>query len=459
MECWKEERGERKRVAAGREILEIAPHQGPSSTATVWRDLPVAGEDPCSSIGAHLWRTHVIAVEERFRHANEFEVEDNDHHIQSKPHDQVVSVQIQPSLHPDTASMANLSNGLRQIRCRAALPAPQWQPTLALRSSRHEVRRTLTAKADGTSTTSTTAAATPEGPINPTAASLDAVKIPYEGVWHARHVPATPSYFTREPAFNDLYIRLTAMLTKYSHLPTLKGNEAPLQPWMRLEHIRQHMGEPIKASYFAKVIRVAKRLNLIEPSLRPKEVSIVIQQLVRAINPAENRPVPLTLDRFGRAVGTGKRKESTARAFVVEGTGQFLVNGKTLSEMFGRVHDRESAAWALLATQRIDKYNVWALVGGGGVTGQAEALTMAVAKALIAHEPALKPALRKGKALFPRDFLFYHDIANKFNSWLHHERQQDSGEEEAWQSQGPQGSRLGQAIIVTSITSKESLTR
>lgn len=422
----------------------------------MWRDLSVAGEDPCpTGDGARLWRTHVIVIEERFRHANEFEVEDNDHHTRTKPHDQVVSVQIQPSLHPDTASMANLSNGLRQIRCRAALPAPQWQPTLALRSSS---RRTLTAKADGTSTSTTTTTSPEAAPINPTAASLDAVKIPYEGVWHARHVPATPSYFTREPAFNDLYIRLTAMLTKYSHLPTLKGNEAPLQPWMRLEHIRQHMGEPIKASYFARVIRVAKRLNLIEPSLRPKEVSVVIQQLVRAINPAENRPVPLTLDRFGRAVGTGKRKESTARAFVVEGTGQFLVNGKTLSEMFGRVHDRESAAWALLATQRIDKYNVWALVSGGGVTGQAEALTMAVAKALIAHEPALKPALRKGKALFSRDFVPSCHIANKSNSWLHHERQQDSGEEEARQGQGPQGSRLGQAIIVTSI-SQESATR
>lgn len=186
------------------------------------------------------------------------------------------------------------------------------------------------------------------------------------------------------------------MLTKYHHLPTLKPNEAPLLPWMRLDHIRQQMGERIKAAYFAKVVRVAKRLNLIEPSLRPNEVNIAIQQLTRAINPFENRPTPITVDRFGRAVGVGKRKASTARAFVVEGTGDFLVNGKPLSEIFGRVHDRESAAWALMATQRIDKYNVWALVRGGGTTGQAEALTLAVAKALLAHEPALKPALRKG---------------------------------------------------------------
>lgn len=238
-----------------------------------------------------------------------------------------------------------------------------------------------------------------EDPANPSAASMEAVIIPYQDVRHARHVPLSPSYFTREPHFNDLYIRLTSMLTKYHHLPTLPPNEAPLLPWMRLEHIRQQMGEPIKASYFSKVIRVAKRLNLIEPSVRPQEVNLVIKQLTRAINPFENRPRPITLDKFGRAVGTGKRKESTARAFVVEGTGEVLVNGKTLTEVFGRVHDRESAIWALTATQRIDKYNVWALVKGGGTTGQAEALTLAVAKALLAHEPALKPALRKGKLI------------------------------------------------------------
>lgn len=45
---------------------------------------------------------------------------------------------------------------------------------------------------------------------------------------------------------------------------------------------------------------------------------------------------------------------------------------------------------------RLDKYNVWALVEGGGTTGQAEALAMAVAKAVIVHEPALKTPLRKG---------------------------------------------------------------
>lgn len=167
-------------------------------------------------------------------------------------------------------------------------------------------------------------------------------------------------------------------------------------PWTKLEEMRAQMGEPIKSSHYAKVMRVAKRLNLIEPSLRPAEVTVALTEFTRDINPFLNMPNPIQIDKFGRAVGVGKRKESTARAFVVEGTGEILVNGKTLSEAFGRVHDRESAVWALTATERLDKYNVWVLVEGGGTTGQAEAITLAVAKALVAHEPALKTALRKG---------------------------------------------------------------
>lgn len=226
---------------------------------------------------------------------------------------------------------------------------------------------------------------------------VESVQIPYQGITHARTVPATPSYFSREPQFNDLYIRISNLLTKYYHLPTVSPGEAPQVPWTKLDEMRSQMGEPIKASHYAKVIRVAKRLNLIEPTLRPAEVKIALQEFARDINPFLNMPSLLTIDKFGRAVGVGKRKESTARAFVVEGTGEVLVNGKPLSEAFGRVHDRESAVWALTATERLDKYNVWALVEGGGTTGQAEALTLAVAKALIAHEPALKTALRKGK--------------------------------------------------------------
>jgi len=127
----------------------------------------------------------------------------------------------------------------------------------------------------------------------------------------------------------------------------------------------------------------------------PVTVKAALDHYKRDIQPQLNEAKPILIDKFGRALAAGRRKSSTARAWVVEGTGEYLVNGKTLAEAFGRIHDRESAIWALKATERVDKYNVWALVEGGGTTGQAEALTLAIAKALLAHEPALKPALRR----------------------------------------------------------------
>jgi small subunit ribosomal protein S9 len=160
---------------------------------------------------------------------------------------------------------------------------------------------------------------------------------------------------------------------------------------------RNIVGEPVKAAKYHKILQVLQRLNQIHPSLMPNDVKTALAEYKRDLNPYLNVAKPIPIDAFGRALGAGRRKSSTARAWVVEGTGQVLVNGKPLTEAFGRVHDRESAIWALKATERVDKYNVWALVEGGGTTGQAEALTLAVAKALLAHEPLLKPALRRGK--------------------------------------------------------------
>lgn len=280
--------------------------------------------------------------------------------------------------------MATIATGLRHAKCAGSLAAAQWRPAVLPRSTFSLAIRSITSDSQKTT------------PPSLEAEAAASVPIPYQGVTHARVVPATPSYFSREPQFNDLYIGISKLLTKYNHLPTVPPSEAPQMPWTKLEEMRAQMGEPIKASHYAKVMRVAKRLNLIEPSLRPQEVKVALTEFTRDINPFLNMPNPITIDKFGRAVGVGKRKESTARAFVVEGTGEVLVNGKTLSEAFGRVHDRESAVWALTATQRLDKYNVWALVEGGGTTGQAEAITLAVAKALVAHEPALKSALRRG---------------------------------------------------------------
>lgn len=214
---------------------------------------------------------------------------------------------------------------------------------------------------------------------------------------HARAVPVSPSYFSRQPRFNDSYLVLQRLLRSYDNLPLAAEGSVERIAWKTLQDYRQTIGEPVKTSDFVKCMEVVKRLHQIHPKLKPKAVLDAVEVFKRDIQPFSNVAKPIIVDQFGRALGVGRRKTSVARAWVVEGTGEVQVNGKSLAEAFGRVHDRESAVWALRSTGRIDKYNVWALVEGGGTTGQAEALTLAVSKALMAHEPALKPALRRGK--------------------------------------------------------------
>jgi len=225
----------------------------------------------------------------------------------------------------------------------------------------------------------------------------------------ARPVPGSPSYFSRIPIFNDKLLHLENLMRAHSQLPTIPASQVNRVAWKTIKDFRQSLGEHMKESDFNRCITLVKRLHQIHPDMKPREVKLALKTFEREIQPFYREESKAPIDKLGRALGAGRRKASTARAWLVEGTGEIQINSKSLSEFFGRVHDRESAVWALQATERLNKYNVWALVKGGGTTGQAEALTLAIAKALLAHEPALKPALRKGKRAA---FLFWFDAAD-----------------------------------------------
>ncbi|USP80216.1 37S ribosomal protein S9, mitochondrial [Curvularia clavata] len=212
-----------------------------------------------------------------------------------------------------------------------------------------------------------------------------------------RVVPASPSYFSAKPTFTDDFLSLSALLRKVATLPVIPPAEAPKVAWKTIEQYRIMTNEPVKTARYHRMLQILRRLNCIHPSLMPEEVVQAMQRYKKPVQPGDIKPKPGIIDELGRAKGVGRRKTSSAVAWLVEGEGEVLVNGKTLSQFFGRLHHRESAVWALKATQRLDKYNVFALVQGGGLTGQAEAMTLAVAKALLVHEPALKPALRRGE--------------------------------------------------------------
>jgi len=101
-------------------------------------------------------------------------------------------------------------------------------------------------------------------------------------------------------------------------------------------------------------------------------------------------------------LSTGRRKEAVARVRLAPGGGEFQINGRTLEEYFPtRVH-RMVAQAPLRSTGRDKDYDVVATISGGGVNGQAGALRLGIARALIELDPELR-AQMKTEGFLTRD--------------------------------------------------------
>ena len=94
--------------------------------------------------------------------------------------------------------------------------------------------------------------------------------------------------------------------------------------------------------------------------------------------------------------GIGRRKTSTARVRLhTGGSGTITVNDKPVDQYFGRATDAQNVAAPLKLAGVDQRFDVTAKVSGGGDTGQADAVAMGVARALLESDPELKPMLRK----------------------------------------------------------------
>jgi small subunit ribosomal protein S9 len=91
----------------------------------------------------------------------------------------------------------------------------------------------------------------------------------------------------------------------------------------------------------------------------------------------------------------GRRKEAIVRVRLVPGTGTFTLNGRTLESYFPNKLHQQLIREPLVITERTEAYDVFANLRGGGITGQAGALRLAVARALIDVNPDDRPALKK----------------------------------------------------------------
>ncbi|MBM7366785.1 30S ribosomal protein S9 [Gordonia hydrophobica] len=102
---------------------------------------------------------------------------------------------------------------------------------------------------------------------------------------------------------------------------------------------------------------------------------------------------PVVLDAPVQTVG--RRKEAIVRVRLVPGTGEFTLNGRTLENYFpNKVHQQLIKA-PLETVERIDAFDIHARLSGGGPSGQAGALRLAIARGLIEVSPEDRPALKK----------------------------------------------------------------
>lgn len=101
------------------------------------------------------------------------------------------------------------------------------------------------------------------------------------------------------------------------------------------------------------------------------------------------------MNQITKHTAVGRRKEAVARVALLPGKGNILVNKQPYEKYFIRETDRIIIKQPLQITNNLDKYDIIANITGGGLTGQAGALRLGIARALILSEPELKDPLRK----------------------------------------------------------------
>ncbi len=122
---------------------------------------------------------------------------------------------------------------------------------------------------------------------------------------------------------------------------------------------------------------------------------VVVEESADDIVAAAAPRGPVVIDKPIQTVG--RRKEAVVRVRLVPGTGKFHLDGRSLEEYFpNKVHQQLIKA-PLVSVNRVDSVDIYAHLTGGGPSGQAGALRLAIARALIIVEPEDRPVLKKAR--------------------------------------------------------------
>lgn len=164
------------------------------------------------------------------------------------------------------------------------------------------------------------------------------------------------------------------------------------------------MAEARKKAVKKKVAapKIKKPVKVAAASVPEVEIQ---KEVVKESAPVTYIPKPKRriLPKGPKYFGTGRRKEAVAKVWIASGSGKISVNGKPYLQYFcGRKLLEFQVNRPFVTSKTEGKYDVFAEVHGGGVPGQAGALSLGIARSLIQMNPELKPALKK-EGLLTRD--------------------------------------------------------
>lgn len=257
----------------------------------------------------------------------------------------------------------------------------------------------------------------------------------------AKPAPESPTFYTTRPVFYDQVAQLEraistagAALHRAQLLPLPEFARASLPPaqtvWKSKEELTDTFQTKMTLARYRKVTKLLNELNefyRIANTAGVAEISNKIYAVVSLFESskkdaflARGKRKPVVLDAYGRSYTVGKRKTSSARVWMIpvqepEATPSaeaeagasktpannvpvttILVNNLPLNEYFPLPADRERISRPLKVAGLLGKYNVFAIVRGGGTTGQSGALAHGISKGVVAHEPDLEVLFRKG---------------------------------------------------------------
>lgn len=213
-----------------------------------------------------------------------------------------------------------------------------------------------------------------------------------------RIVPSVPSFYARNPYHEIHMSKLQEVLNKNITLPFDRKNSS--SAWIKFKQYKEKAGgELLKETEYLQLLNILKRLDSIDIELRSDELNEILAPYQRSQNNINTSKEVQTLDDKGRAIAIGRRKSSSAKLYLVQGTGEVLVNGKPLEQVFPKQQDRLKLLYPLQIVDAESQFNIFALSRGGGSTGQIDSLQLALARALCIHNPLYKQRLSSAGVL------------------------------------------------------------